>query len=97
MIEPQLLEQRRELARHVIPLDALGLADDARALVLGKRAAEVAEQPRAELLRLADVHDLAVGSEHAIDAGRSVALRAHVRAHDGDLRVRRRRTEEVYL
>ena len=36
--QPQLVEQRRELARHVLPLDPVGVAENARAFVFGKRA-----------------------------------------------------------
>src|SRR6185436_14875628 len=65
--QPQLLEQRGELARRVLPLDARRLAHDPRPFLVGP-AAEVAEQSRAQPLRLADVHDLAVAGEPAIDA-----------------------------
>ena len=77
--QPQLLEQRRELARRVLPLDVGRLAQNPRALFLGIRAAEVAEQPRAHALRLADVHDLAVWRQHAIDAGPVLRAVAHER------------------
>ena len=81
----QLQQQRRELARRVLPIDAHGVSQNARALVLGKGAAEIAEQPRTDLLRLADVDDLAVGGVHAVDAGTILALGLHARAHDREL------------
>ena len=81
----QLEQQRRELARRVLPVDAHSVAENSRALVLGKGTAEVAEQPRANPLRLADVHDLAVGRVHAVDARAILALGAHARAHDREL------------
>src|SRR5687768_2751307 len=48
--ESQFLEQRRELARRVVPLDAVRLAQDACALVFRVGATEVAQQPRANAL-----------------------------------------------
>ena len=54
--QPQLLEQRGEFARRVIPLDAVRLADDARSLLV-RSAAEVAEQSGAQPLGLAHERD----------------------------------------
>ena len=61
------------------------LAQDARALLLGVRAAEVAQQPRANALRLADVEHLAVAREHPIDAGPVLRAGAHVAAQRRDV------------
>src|SRR5690242_18058554 len=65
---PQLLEQCRELAGRVVPLDAIRLAQNASALLFGEVASEVAEQPRTDALRLADVHDFTRVRQHPINA-----------------------------
>ncbi len=88
--EPQLVQQRAELARHVVPLDRRGLADDARALVGRVAAAEVAHQPRPHSLGLAHVDHVAVGPEHAVHARPVLGARAHERAEAGDAGRRRR-------
>jgi hypothetical protein len=90
----QLQQQRRELTRRVLPVDANRVAQNARALVFGKGAAKVAEQPRPHALGFSDVHDLAVGGMHAIDAGAVGAIRANARAHDRELIVRRLRAAQ---
>ena len=94
--QAQLFQQGGELARRVVPLDAVRLAHDSRALVGGEITAEIAEQPRAQLLRLAHVDDLAVGGEHAVHAGTVGRVGLHRGAHQRELCVRRRWPEEVY-
>jgi hypothetical protein len=94
--EAQLLEQRGELARRVVPLDARRLAHDARALLVGT-AAEIAEQPRTNPLRLADVHDFSIGGQPAIDARPVLGRGAHARAHVRDHLVGGLRREEKLL
>src|SRR5262249_38438221 len=56
------------LARRVRPFDGARLAEDARPLV-PLAAPEIAEQPVAHALGLADVDDAALLREHAVDAG----------------------------
>ena len=95
--QPQLLEQRGKLARRVLPLDPVGFAHDASALVRRELAAEIAEQARSQLFRLADVDDFSVGGEHAIDSRPILRVRLHRGPHHGELRGGRVRTEQTYF
>jgi hypothetical protein len=63
--------------------------------LVGGAAPEIAHQPGAEALRLADVDDLTARSEHAIDAGTIGRFGADVLAHDLDLFLGRRRPEQL--
>src|SRR5262249_36170031 len=82
--EAQLLEQRGELVGQVRPLDAVGLAEDAGALV-ARASAEVAEDAGSHLLGLADVEDGAVLREHAVDAGSALGVLLHGSAERGEV------------
>src|SRR5687768_15165549 len=79
----QLLEQRRKLARSVLPVYRNRLAQNAGALLFGIGAAEVAEQPGPDTLGLPDIHDFAGGREHSIDARPICRSRADNRPHVG--------------
>ena len=81
----------------VIPLDAIGLAHDTSPLVNGKLTAKIAQQPRAQLLGLAHVHDFAIRREHAVDAGPILRAGLHGVAHARELGRRRGRPHEPYL
>ena len=95
--QPELLEQSRELARHVLPLDTFGVPYDARPFVFGKRAAEITEQPCPHALRFPDVHHLAIARDHSVHAWLVGGVLTHVRSHRVDLLVARRRAHESYF
>ena len=50
--------------------DLIGFAQNTGAFVFRKCAAKIAHQPRTQALRFADVHDLAVARDHAVDTRR---------------------------
>src|SRR5207237_5598985 len=65
----QLAEEGRELVLGVLPDQGACVADDPPGLGVAAVGAEVAQQPGAEAVRLADVDDPAAGVEHSVDAG----------------------------
>src|SRR5207244_12104192 len=65
-----------DLARGVLPDQGAGVVDDAAGLFAAAGGAEVAQQPGAQALRLADVDEAAARVDHAVDAGAARALAA---------------------
>src|SRR5690606_27461440 len=65
---PHLREQCRKLARHILPLDPVRVADDLVPLLVG-RTAEVGEQSTADPNRLAHVEELVARPDHAVHPG----------------------------
>src|SRR5262249_831047 len=69
-------QKRGELVAGLLPHQHARVADD----LLGLRIAafaKVAEEPRAQVLRLADIDEPAAGVDHAIDAGRARGMIAN--------------------
>ena len=93
--QSQLLKERGELTRRIVPFDRISLAQYARAFLLGKIAPEIAQQARPHPLRLADVDDLTGGGEHSINSGPILGAGTHVGVHNAELILGRRSAQQL--